>query len=314
VLKGRALDFIAESEAHDSEPWFLLVTPFAPHLEPGQIAPGCSSSKAYKETIRPASRHIGTLPQSIKLVHGPAFNEANMSDKPTFLRNIPVLTSLDIQCSESFWRTRLEAMKAVDELVGALVSDLQQKNELSNTAIIFTSDNGYFWGEHRLTQKVVGYEEAMRIPLAIRAPGYQAGQASSRLVLSTDLAPTIVQLAGATSEIPPDGRSLVPLLANPSAPWRLRVFGEYLGSAVEIGGRTFYMVRTGPDDSTAPNDSYILWSNGEKEYYDLDADPSQLKSRHNQHGTEDERIHLEGLVNAFKTCSAGSCAALEDAP
>jgi hypothetical protein len=314
VLKGRALDFIAESEAHDSQPWFLLVTPFAPHLEPAQIAPGCAGSKAYKETIRPAPRHIGTLPQSVKLVHGPAFNEANMSDKPTFLRSLPLLTSLDIQCSESFWRTRLEAMKAVDELVGALVSDLQQKNELSNTAIIFTSDNGYFFGEHRLTEKVVGYEEAMRTPLAIRAPGYQAGQASSRLVLSTDLSSTIVQLAGASSGIAPDGRSLVPLLANPSAPWRLRVFGEYLGSAAEIGGNTFHMVRTGPDDATAPNDSYIVWSNGAREYYDLDDDPYQLKSRHNQHATEQERTYLGNLINEFLTCSGSSCASLEDAP
>lgn len=314
VLKGRALDFIAESEAQDSQPWFLLLTPFAPHLEPGQIAPGCSGSQAYPETIRPAPRHIGTLPPNITLVHGPAFNEANMSDKPTFLQNLPSFTSKDIQCSESFWRTRLEAMKAVDDLVGALVSDLEQKDELSNTAIILTSDNGYFFGEHRLTKKVVGYEEAMRHPLAIRSPGYPEGQVSSRLVLSTDLSPTIVQLADATNGIAPDGRSLVPLLANPSAPWRLRVFGEYLGSAVEIGARTFHLVRTGPDDSTAPNDSYIVWSDGAKEYYDLDTDPYQLQSRHRQRATLEERTHLGNLIDQFKTCKGSSCASIEDAP
>jgi N-acetylglucosamine-6-sulfatase len=314
VLKGRALNFIAESEAHDSQPWFLLVTPFAPHLEPGVVGPGCSGSKAYKETIRAAPRHIGTLPQSVKLVHGPAFNEANMSDKPTFLQSLPLLTTQDIQCSESFWRSRLEAMEAVDDLVGALVSDLQQKGELSNTAIIFTSDNGYFWGEHRLSKKLVGYEEAMRAPLAIRAPGYPAGQVSSRFVLSTDLSPTIVQLADGTNGIPPDGRSLVPLLANPSAPWRMRVFGEYLGTWTEIDGNTFYMVRTGPGDATAPNDSYILWANSAKEYYDLDGDPYQLKSQHKPHGTEEERIYLGNLIDEFKTCAGSSCASIEDAP
>jgi arylsulfatase A-like enzyme len=314
VLKGRALDFIAESEAHDSKPWFLLLTPFAPHLEPGYVDPGCSTSQAYRETIRPAPRHIGTLPQNVKLVHGPAFNEANMSDKPPFLRSLPLLTTKDIECSESFWRTRLEAMKAVDELVGALVSDLEQKGELSNTAIVFTSDNGYFFGEHRLNKKVVGYEEAMRIPLAIRAPGYPEGQVSSRLVLSTDLSPTIIQLADATSGIAPDGRSLVPLLANPSAPWRLRVFGEFLGSIPEIGGKAFSMVRTGPDDATAPNDCYIVWSDGSKEYYDLDSDPYELKSLHKQHGTEEERAYLGSLIDRFKTCRGSSCVSIEDAP
>jgi len=121
-----------------------------------------------------------------------------------------------------------------------------------------------------------------------------------------------VQFADAMTGIPPDGRSLVPLLANPSAPWRLRVFGEYLGAAPEVGGRTFYLVRTGPDDSTAPNDSYILWNNGSKEYYDLDADPYELKSTH-KHETEEERTYLEGLINEFKTCAGSSCVSIEDA-
>jgi arylsulfatase A-like enzyme len=312
VLKDRALDFIEESEDQDGQPWFLLVTPFAPHLEPGQIAPGCGGSKAFKETIRPAPRHIGTLDEDVRLDHGPAFNEANMSDKPPILRGLGSLTSLDIECSESFWRTRLEAMKAVDDLVDDLVEELDDEHELSDTVIIFTSDNGYFFGEHRLNKKVIGYEEAMRVPLVIRAPGYEEDEVSSRFVLSTDLSPTIVQLAGATNGIAPDGRSLVPLLANPSAPWRRRIFGEYLGSL--INGKTFHLVRTGPDDSAAPNDSYIVWSDGATEYYDLDADPHQLNSRHNHPETLDERTHLETLLTEFKTCRAASCATIEDSP
>jgi arylsulfatase A-like enzyme len=313
VLKQRALDFIADSEEEeDEQPFFLLVTPFAPHLEPGHIAPGCAASSKYPETIRPAPRHIGTLPHNVKLQPGPAFNESNMSDKPAPLQGLASFTNLDTQCAKSFWRSRVEAMKAVDDLVGALVSDLEQKDELSNTVIIFTSDNGYFFGEHRLNHKVVGYEEAMRVPLAIRAPGYGTGEVSSRLVLSTDLSPTIVQLANATNGIAPDGRSLVPLLANPSAPWRLRIFGEYLGSL--IAGKTFHLVRTGPDDSTAPNDSAIFWSDNAQEYYDLDADPYQLQSRHDDPATLDERTHLGNLVDQFKTCRAGSCASIEDVP
>ena len=97
----------------------------------------------------------------------------------------------------------------------------------------------------------------------------------------------------------PEGRSLVPLLANPGArPWRQRVFGEFLGTslswtatAVPLG---FKMVRTGPDDATAPNDSYIVWNTGPQEYYDLDGDPYQLTSRHDDPRTAPREHIFEG--------------------
>ena len=88
--------------------------------------------------------------------------------------------------------------------------------------------------------------------------------------------------------------------------------GEYLGS--EVNGKTFHLVRTGPNDSTAPNDSFILWSDGVREYYDLETDPYQLQSRHNDPVTLDERTYLANLVNQFKTCRGSSCASIEDAP
>jgi arylsulfatase A-like enzyme len=310
VLRQRSLAFVAESEAVDSKPFFLVIATLAPHLELTVFGPGCPTSIYFPRTIRPAPRHQGTLAPGVTLIHGPAYNEADMSDKPGFLAGRAAFTPLDEACMGAFWRARLESLMAVDDLVGALVDDLAVKGELSDTVLVFTSDNGFYFGEHRLNGKVIGYEEGLRVPLIIRAPGYQAGQATLRLVQNVDLSPTILELGQATATIAQDGRSLLPLLEDPGAnPWRRRVFGEFLGTAV---GRTFTMARTGPDDVTAPDASYISWSGGAVEYYDLTTDPAQLVSRHTDPGTATQRAYLAGLINSFKLCTGPLCATLEN--
>jgi arylsulfatase A-like enzyme len=309
------LDFIAESVAAGKS-FFLQVNPTAPHVELSVIPPGCHTSK-FRKTIRPAPRHQGTLPAEIVLVHGPAYNEKDMSDKPPFAEALAPLTPTDTSCVERLWRDRLEAMMAVDELVRAMVRDLTQKGLLGNTVLIFASDNGHYFGEHRLNHKTIGWEEAMRVPLAIRAPGHLGGQVSQRMVLNTDLAPTITELAGARMALTPEGRSLVPLLADPGAlPWRQRVFGEFVGTSliwtVTSAPLWFRMVRTGTEDATAPNDSYILWSTGEQEYYDLDTDPHQLTSRHDDPRTALQRAYLRELIDQFETCVGSECVSIEN--
>ena len=113
---------------------------------------------------------------------------------------------------------------AVDDLVGNITSALKKNNELSNSVIIFTSDNGYFYGEHRLLGKVYGYEEAIRVPLIVRAPGFSAPQGSSHFVLNNDLAPTISQFASVNPPTSVDGRSIIPVMKNQSfSSWRKRV-------------------------------------------------------------------------------------------
>ena len=115
-------------------------------------------------------------------------------------------------------------------MVGGLIDTLQRNGELNNTVLIFTSDNGFFYGEHRLTDKVLGYDESIRVPLYIRAPGFPA-QTTWRAALNNDLAPTVADFAGITPGLPVDGRSLLPLLRNPSEKnWRKRFLVEYLGT------------------------------------------------------------------------------------
>ena len=145
VIARRARQFINESETiNDAQPFFLLVAPMAPHLEgPGPIMVGCAGS-VWKKSIRPAPRHVGTLPDSIQLARPANFNEADMTDKPSWFQRIPAMTTKDIGCLQRQYRDRLTSLRAVDDMVGSLIDTLQSNGELGNTVFIFTSDNGFF--------------------------------------------------------------------------------------------------------------------------------------------------------------------------
>ncbi len=123
-------------------------------------------------------------------------------------------------------------MLAVDEMVGALVEELEAVAELDYTFLFFTSDNGWFQGEHRISfRKERAYEEAARVPLFVRGPGVPSGSKVENLVLNTDFAPTFAELAGEV-EFPADGRSLTPLLrGEDSSSWRSAVLLEKLSTS-----------------------------------------------------------------------------------
>jgi arylsulfatase A-like enzyme len=146
---------------------------------------------------------------------------------------------------------------------------------LDRTVIIYASDNGFLWGEHRLGGKMWPYEESIRIPLVVRTPWRaQRGRTDPRLVLNIDLASTITQLAGTTPALPQDGRSLVPLLQGAKPVWRNSFVVEYLGgNLLRHGGPPPYRaLRT-------KRYMYVEYLNGWRELYDLALDPWQLENR-----------------------------------
>ena len=319
VLAGLAGDFISQSETtNDLQPFFLMLAPVAPHIEQGSGAPrltGCTRS-TWAETLRPAPRHIGTLFSLIFPIPA-SFDEADMTDKPAYLRdNTYPMTSGDKQCAKKQAINRAEALRAIDDLVGTVVNNLSIAGELDNTVLVFTSDNGYFHGEHRLSQKIFAYEEAIRIPLIIRAPEFVPGQNSSQLVLNNDYAPTIAELTGTTMGRNVDGRSLVPLLQNPSLEnWRKRFLVEFLGSVgKELPNPipNFSVVRTGVSDPQVPNQMYAEWSDLSIEYYDLTRDPNQLQSKHADPQYVEPIAILTNYLNNLKTCANGTCQSFED--
>ncbi len=135
VLAQRSVNFINESKAiSDPKPFFLFITPPAPHLY------------VKTKTVQPAPRHQGTASQ-IPLPKPPSFNEQDVSDKPAWLQNKPQLRPEKIAVIQKGYQSKLEAMRAVDDLIGRVVAALAQNEELDNTVLLFTSDNGYLSGE-----------------------------------------------------------------------------------------------------------------------------------------------------------------------
>jgi N-acetylglucosamine-6-sulfatase len=281
VLAGQTTDFI-ERAAPDSRPFFMYVAPTAPH-----------------GPATPAERHKGAFSEE-EPYRPPSFDEKDVSDKPSQIRDTEPISEEDASKIDDRYRQRLESMLAVDDMVGSLIQELETAGELDNTFIFFTSDNGFEQGEHRLQKgKNQAYEESSHVPLLVRGPGVPAGVKTEKLAVNTDFAPTFADLAGA--EFRADGRSLVPALAENQDPsWRTSVLLERLPT--QSGYRA---VRT-------ETHKYVEYNNGDKELYDLRADPYELDDIYDSADPallEDLKARLEALKN----CSEEGCREAEDA-
>jgi arylsulfatase A-like enzyme len=272
-----------EERGSGGQPWFLTVATNAPHAP--AFAP---------------ARHQD-LYGNLDLPKRPSFNEADVSDKPNFVRNTPRLSSGDVKELEDRYRQRLRSLQAVDDLVGNLVNVLRDTGQLENTYIIFTTDNGYLQGEHRLRGKWAPYEESIGVPLVIRGPGVPQGASEGKLVSLMDLAPTMAGWTGAQAPHYVDGRSLAPLFSGTSK-WRSRLLFEL--NEPQFNHRpVFAGVRTWDGQV------YVEYDNGEKEYYDLARDPYQLSSQ-----PASAPQGLQDSLAALKTCASAGCRAAENAP
>src|SRR5262249_48173969 len=151
----------------------------------------------------------------------PAFNEADLSDKPSWLRDHALLTPAQISLIDSVYRARAQAVEAVDDLIAKLEARLERDGGADNTYIFFSPDNGYHLGDHRLTPgKLTAFETDIRVPLIVAGPDVVAGRNVARVTENVDLYPTFVRLGKAGPSPLVDGRSLVPLLrGNPTPDW-----------------------------------------------------------------------------------------------
>ncbi len=274
-----------------NRPFFMYLTPNAPH-KPAYAAP----RHADMFTSEPLPK-----PQS--------FNEADVSDKPQWVQNKPRLSSTKIEELTTLNRKRLRALQSVDDMVGRLVSALSDTGELSNTYIVFTSDNGYYLGEHRLEEKAAAYQAAPRVPLVIRGPGVPQGVTRPQMALNNDLAPTFASWAGVTPPSFVDGRSLSPLLsASLPASWRTAFLVEHRKTPEE-----FAYVRAIPnyDALRTTQYSYVEYATGEKELYDLRLDPQELTSIHSS-ASPTLLSSLKARLDALKSCAGAGCKVAED--
>jgi N-acetylglucosamine-6-sulfatase len=312
VLSAHVTNFVRQAAAKD-DPFFAYVAPIAPH-----------------NPATPAERHKGTFADE-EVPRSPSFEEEDVSDKPSWIQDLSPIAEKEGSRIDVHHQERLESMLAVDEMLGSLVEELEAAGELENTYIFFTSDNGYHLGEHRLRQgKKTPYEEAARVPLFVRGPGVPAGSTVEDLVLNTDIAPTFAELGGLDG-FEADGRSLAPLLSGKEPPsWRSSVLleafldgrsareeGDEAGDDEEGAGKNgsegsrmdrtaFWSVRT-------ETHKYVEHEDGEKELYDLKADPYESE---NAYETADPSLveDLKARLEALRDCEGVGCREAEDTP
>ena len=290
VYRDKALDLIRR-RTPATQPFFLWLAFLAPHSG-GPREPGDPTGQA---TPVPARRHRDLFAGEA-LPSPPSLNEADVSDKPELIRRRPPLTPQRLAAIRENYTQRLESLLAVDEAVGRIVAELERLRELDRTVIIFTADNGFFHGEHRVAAgKVLLYEPSIRVPLIVRGLGFPAGRRLSEPVANIDVAPTVVELAGAAPGRRMDGRSLVPILRDPGIAW-----GRDLLVERGPGNDTFTAIRT-------PRYVYAEHGNGELELYDLVRDPHELDSLHADPSYARARTDLAARLGRLRECSAAGC-------
>jgi N-acetylglucosamine-6-sulfatase len=257
---------------------------------------------------RPPERYA-QLSKSFQLPRPPSFNEADMSDKPSNVTSkTSPFTPAQIDQLQLDYEGRGGSLRAVDDRVGRMVKTLRRTGQLRNTVIVFTSDNGWLNGEHRIPgDKFLPYEESLRVPLIIRGPGIARGKTVKQLAANIDLAPTLAALAGAKPRRRMDGVSLVPVLRGRQSLRQRALAIEaprplFAGEIPNNGwDRPYVGVRT-------PRYTYVFWTEtAEEELYDRRTDPFQLQNVAQDPAYAAVKAHLIARMRRLESCSGRSC-------
>ncbi|KAI0453598.1 arylsulfatase-like protein [Xylaria acuta] len=330
VLAKKAIGLL--DEAHNAgKPFFLGIAPVAPHSDIQSPAFKHGNHSNLTEVTFsppvPATRHAHLF-QDAKVPRTPNFNP----DKPSgasWVRTLRKQGPDIIEYNDHFYVQRLRTLQTVDELVDSLVRRLEDLGILENTYIIYSTDNGYHIGQHRLhPSKQCSFEEDINIPLIIRGPGVPKGFATGIVTTHTDLAPTILQIAGAPLRDDFDGLA-IPLTqagidqAKDERHEHVTVehwgFGSNEGLVLDWYPRlrwnnTYKAMRV---IGKSYNLHYQVWCNNEHELHDLTTDPGQMVNL--LHPDEDstgmllglplDKVaqRLDSLLFVLKSCRAQTC-------
>jgi N-acetylglucosamine-6-sulfatase len=294
VLARKASGFVSEA-ARKQDPFLLVVAPTAPHKESDtRVGP----SPAPARDPRPAPRHQGAFSHE-PLPRPPSFADTQLADQPLARRLVAKYEGkphgLEVPELRDGYRSRLESLLSVDDLVGRVLAELRRSGELDRTLVIFTSDQGFVLGEHGLVGKQLPYEESVRIPLVVRGPGIDAGREVEVPVANIDLAPTIVDAANASAGLEPDGISLLPALRGARD---LQPRSILLEGFEEL---PFAAVRT------PSRQAYIETGRGEVELYDLEADPYQRRNLAAMPRYAALRDRLAAKLDELRDCAGAVC-------
>ena len=280
VIAGQAEQFIREQLG----PWFLFVSPVAPHTP-----------------SPPARRH-----ENVPVILGawsPSFDEEDISDKPRWIHRFRRFDPARIAAAELLRTKRARAVMAVDEMIERLVRTLEKTGQLANTHIVFTSDNGYHFGEHRIPHgKQTPYDASIRVPLLWRGPGVSTG-ITRTLAVNVDLAPTFLHLAGGVRPTWMDGRYLSGALRGGGTGRRVVLLEHPVPSP--LGVPRFYGLRTA-------RYTYVYnYDTREQELYDHVTDPDEMT---NVAGTNLCARAFRERARTLTKCAGARCRRLEAEP
>jgi N-acetylglucosamine-6-sulfatase len=319
VYANLAVDRIDNHFANfPNDPLYMQVQFFAPH-DPADAAP----------------RHLGAF-ATAPLPIDKSFNEKQVKDKPGWIRVIRRFGGGLISKIQSRYQRRLASLLAVDEAIDRIVNELSATGALANTYILFTSDNGFMQGQHRLHQgKFAPYEPSIRVPLLLRGPGIPPGGLPRAPVWNGDITSTITKIADANPGLQQDGRSLLPYARDPNLrstrpilietgpPGATNEPGTPVSAASAGKARSSKYVKNLDLDRTAQiaraiiapkyraihTNRYVLvkYSNENREMYDLRTDPLELKSIYKDSRYFRVRKYLLKKLAFISHCQGGTC-------
>ncbi len=281
VLADRAVRYI-QDQSGSAQPFFLFIAPKAAHAQGPRAIPAPEYEGAFAETSLPINA---------------AFDEKDIRRKAVKAPRVKKKNKEELELS---YRAALQSLQSVDDLVEAVVSALDHAGKLEDTVVIYTSDNGFLYGEHRLIGKSAAYEESLKVPLLMRGPGIPANETRSQLVNNLDLVATIVDLAHATPGVALDGQSLVPLFADANAAWRSALLIESPVNRFEKVENRYAGVRT-------PTRKYVKYDGGFEELFDLATDPHELGNEARNPAYASDLTALRALQETLKSCAGTSC-------
>ncbi|CUR54101.1 putative Sulfatase [metagenome] len=289
---GRQAETFVRASVDAGQPFFAEISTFTPHTP-----------------VVPAPRHAKLFPR-IKAPRGAAF-DVKVARAPDWL-DVPRLSARDKRMIDTRFRKRLRAVQAIDELVAGLRSTLREQGVSRDTYVVFTSDNGYHLGQHRLRGgKMTAFDTDVRVPLVVIGPGVAPDVSDSSLTQNIDLRPTFDEIAGTPVPREVDGVSLLDQWQGGAPGERDFALIEHDGP-VPTGDPDVQPRLAGPPTAYAalrgPWSTYVENATGEREYYELGSDPAQNLNIYDSLSAEfQQTLHLR--LTRLSACAGASCRA-----
>ena len=319
---ARQSEQIFREYARSPHPFFFWDSFTAPHHglpheadDPPPAVHRDGSVETFRTTARPR-RVWGRFNSAIP--HGPGFRgEPNVSDKPFYIRNRPRMTAADERAVTQITRERAESLSVVDHAIKNMIQVLKQTGQLDNTYIFFTSDNGYFLGEHRMRQgKILPYEASLRVPMIVRGPGIPSGQVRTDPFTLIDFAPTFLQMSGAQRPASIDGEGMLGVAEHGDQGWNRGILTETGPRYVRDGiaeSSNFLRKRNGPSvlrftQGIRTRDYlYTEVATGWKELYDVRTDPGEQTNLVHRKSEQKVAAALAHELALLRSCKGRDC-------